>query len=176
MKQPDSIVHVQVIRSRKRRRTISARLKKDTMYVYAPLAASEAYLEKVITNFKERFQRQLLRRELNRTEDIQSAAARLNEKYFEGKSAFVSIEYVVNQTSKYGCCNYRTREIRISHRIAAMPAWVRDYVLVHELAHLIEPNHSRAFWELVARYPLAERARGFLIAKGLEEAGEDEVT
>jgi hypothetical protein len=43
-----------------------------------------------------------------------------------------------------------------------MPSWVVDYVLVHELAHLIVPGHGPAFWDLVARYPKAERARGYL--------------
>jgi predicted metal-dependent hydrolase len=34
------------------------------------------------------------------------------------------------------------------------------------------PDHSPAFWRLVDRYPLSERARGFLIAKGMEEDGD----
>ncbi|MDQ1443333.1 MAG: hypothetical protein QOG97_3561, partial [Acidimicrobiaceae bacterium] len=36
------------------------------------------------------------------------------------------------------------------------------------LAHLAVHGHDRAFWDLVARYPKTERARGFLIARGLE--------
>jgi predicted metal-dependent hydrolase len=50
--------------------------------------------------------------------------------------------------------------------LQSQPDWVLDYVLVHEIAHLEIPDHSPEFWTLVARYPLAERARGFLL--GLE--------
>ena len=56
----------------------------------------------------------------------------------------------------------------VSDRLAGFPLWVVDYVLVHELAHLAVPRHSKPFWTLVNRYPKAERARGFLIAKGLD--------
>jgi predicted metal-dependent hydrolase len=56
-----------------------------------------------------------------------------------------------------------------------MPEWVRDYVIIHEVAHILEPNHSKAFWDIVYRYKLAERARGFLIAKGMEENQESDI-
>ena len=52
--------------------------------------------------------------------------------------------------------------IRLSSRLKGMPDWVVDYVLVHELAHLLQPGHDPAFWALVGRYPRTERARGFL--------------
>ncbi len=62
----------------------------------------------------------------------------------------------------------------MSSRLAAFPAWVLDYVLVHELAHFVVPHHGPAHDELVDRYPLAERARGFLIAKDLDPDGPDD--
>lgn len=76
------------------------------------------------------------------------------------------------------------KSIRISHCLIQMPEWVRDYVILHEMAHLIEPNHSKSFWNIVSHYSLSERAKGYLIAKGfeiedksdLEENGLKEVT
>jgi hypothetical protein len=43
-----------------------------------------------------------------------------------------------------------------------MPEYVVDYVLVHELAHLLVPGHGPRFWELLTSYPRTERARGYL--------------
>jgi predicted metal-dependent hydrolase len=54
--------------------------------------------------------------------------------------------------------------IRIAERASRLPDWVVDYIVVHELAHLEVAEHSAAFWELVNRYPLTERARGYLTA------------
>ena len=59
--------------------------------------------------------------------------------------------------------------IRISSRVQGFPGWVVDAVVVHELAHLVEANHSPAFHALADRFPRQERATGFLIAKGLAD-------
>ena len=67
-----------------------------------------------------------------------------------------------NQNGRWGSCTPADRTIRISHRIQEMPDWVIDYVLLHELAHLVVPSHNARFWELVGRYPKTERARGYL--------------
>ena len=159
-------MEVKIIRSHRRRRTVSARLVEDTLLVSAPLVLSQARLDKIIFNFKEKFERKKLKDELERKQGLCDIARRLNEKYFANQLKINSIEYVTDQNSKFGCCNYHRGNIRISHKIGLMPAWVRDYVIIHEMAHLIEPNHSQAFWVIVSRYKLAERARGFLIACG----------
>ena len=52
--------------------------------------------------------------------------------------------------------------IRLSTRLQGMPSYVVDYVLLHELTHLLTPGHGPDFWEWLNRYDLTERARGFL--------------
>jgi predicted metal-dependent hydrolase len=160
------IREVKVIRSRRRKRTASARLYGGAMYVYVPANTGERELERMIKDFRGRFSRKRLKDQLDES-GLRKVAEGLNLKYFGGTLDINSIEYVTNQTSKFGCCDYGAGAIRISHAVAAMPAWVRDYVIVHELAHLIEHGHGKRFHELVARYPLTERAKGFLLAKGL---------
>ena len=165
---------IKILRSKKRRRTVSARMIKDILVVRAPECISEIRLEKVVAELKARIERKHLKEELNKHQYLSIRAKEFNRQYFENKLNINSIEYVTDQNSKFGCCNYRTGCIRISHRISAMPQWVRDYVVIHELAHLAVPDHSKAFWDIVNRYKLAERARGYLIAAGSEEYGKDE--
>lgn len=121
-------------------------------------------LEGIISDFKVKFARNKIKSELDKEKNLTELAAALNKEYFENKLKIESIEYTVNQNSRYGCCNYRTGRILISHKIGLMPRWVRKYVLIHEMAHLLRPDHSREFWEIVNRYKLTERARGYLMA------------
>ena len=98
----------------------------------------------------------------------------MNIDFFKGALRFNNIEFVTNQYSKFGCCDYHQKKIRISHQVAEMPRWVQDYVILHELAHLVVPNHSKKFWDIMSGYPLAERAKGYLAAKGYETDTDEE--
>lgn len=165
---------IKIIRSDKRRRTISARLVENTMLVHAPGNISDAELKKIVEKLKMRLHNKKIRNELNKTQGLTIAADRLNKEYFNNKLEIISITYSANQSTIFGSCNYKTKEIRISHQLVQMPYWVRDYVIVHEMAHLIEPNHSKVFWDIVYRYRLTERAKGYLMAKGFDsEEGND---
>jgi predicted metal-dependent hydrolase len=99
-------------------------------------------------------------------------AQALNEQYLDGRAAPQTVRWVDNQQSRWGSCTPSDRSIRLSTRLQGMPPWVVDYVLVHELAHLVEAGHTPRFWSLVDRYPKAERARGYL--EGFAAAGSPE--
>jgi hypothetical protein len=73
-----------------------------------------------------------------------------------------SIRFVDNQKSQWGSCTPSSGDIRLSSRLTQFPSWVLDYVIVHELAHLVEFHHNARFHALVDQFPKAERARGFL--------------
>lgn len=163
------ISSVKILRSKKRRRTVSAQMSKDILVVRAPENIGEEFLQKVIAKLKARIERKQLKEGLNNGAELIQRAREFNFRYFENKLKINSIEYVTNQNSKFGCCNYRTGCIRISHRISSMPRWVRDYVIIHELAHLEFPNHGREFWQAVNRYKFTERARGYLLGVGGRE-------
>lgn len=73
-----------------------------------------------------------------------------------------SVRWVSNQQHRWGSCTPATGRIRLSDTMLDFPAWVVDCVLLHELAHLVEPNHSARFRTLAGRHPRAQEADGFL--------------
>jgi len=167
--QEETGVEVKIIRSRRRRRTVEARLESGVLVVRAPAGLSTAELGPIIDKLKARLEKKQARRRYTSDEVLETRAKELNRRYFGGTLTWQSIRYVTNQNTRFGSCTPTQGSIRISQRVADMPAWVRDYIIVHELAHLLEANHSPAFWELVNRYPKTERARGYLMALGMEE-------
>ena len=164
-------MEVRIVRSRKRKRTVSARMDGDVMLLYLPDRIPKSEEKHWIDRMTTRLQARRERQELNDEDLLTERAELLNRRYFQGRLRIRSIQYVTNQNSRWGSCSPRSGEIRLSHRLAAMPAFVRDYVIVHELAHLVEANHSPRFWALVKQYPLAERAIGFLMGYGSRTEG-----
>lgn len=147
---------------------MSARLVGDRLEVRVPASVTSDEVQRFVEKMVSRFTARRARQAAGPPDALMQRARELSDRYFAGSLRPRRVEYVDNQNRLYGSCSVRTQEIRLSHRLATMPPWVRDYVLIHELAHLREPNHSSRFWALVNRYPLTERARGFLMGAGLE--------
>ena len=160
---------IKIIRSAKRKKTISAKLVNGVLEVRAPAGVPDEELQEIIDKFQERMQKRQRKRQLNKTGDLGRRAQELNQRYFNGELKIKKVEYLTNQEKRWGSCTTTNGTIRISDRVAKLPEWVVDCVLIHEMAHIKVPNHSNEFWALVNRYPLAERARGYLMALGLDE-------
>jgi len=152
---------VEVRRSRKRRRTVAAYREDGRVVVLIPARMTRAEEKEWVSTMLARLERQEKRR---RPSDagLMRRARDLNAKYLDGQAVPGTVRWVDNQNSRWGSCTPADRAIRLSRRLEGMPSWVIDYVLVHELAHLIEVGHTPAFWRLVDAYPRAERAKGFL--------------
>lgn len=150
---------VEVTRSKKRRKTVGARLVGGVLHLAIPSWMSrsdEAHWVRVMSG---RFQRKMSVDRLR----LDERAGSLAQCYDLPKPG--SIRWADDMTSMWGSCTIDSGAIRISTRLAPFPDWVVDYVIVHELAHLRVNGHSNEFWQLVYRYPRAERAIGYLIAK-----------
>ena len=80
-------------------------------------------------------------------------AAELSAKYLGGRAVPSSVRWVGNQNSRWGSATPSDGTIRLSDKLRPMPQWVIDYVLLHELAHLLVAGHNAAFWRLLEAYP-----------------------
>jgi predicted metal-dependent hydrolase len=152
-------IPVEIVRSPRRRKTVSAELVGGVVRVLVPSWMGAADVDQHVAELVPRLERRFRSSHV----DLSARAAELARRYDLPRPD--SVVWAENQRRQWGSCNVRTREIRLSMRLADYPSWVLDYVLVHELAHLVHADHSPAFNALVGRYRLAERARGFLMAK-----------
>ncbi len=155
--------NVRVIRSNKRKKTVSALYVDGILEVTIPSWLSKKEESEWVTNMLARYARS------NRTSDdtLTGRAHELAAKYRLPLPA--SVSWAGELTSRWGSCSTSVGSIRVNSKLLKAPGWVVDYVLVHELAHLVHADHSTAFWNVVARYPKTERAIGFLMGMGLAE-------
>ena len=152
---------VRVTESARRKKTVSAKIVDGVLDVRVPVGLPRTVRDGHIRDLATR----LGRRRATTQIDLNKRAKALAKKY--GLPAPTSIEWSSRQNTRWGSCTPAQGTVRISDRLSGMPLWVVDFVIVHELAHLVHPYHDAAFHTLVARYPKTERAEGFLEAVSL---------
>lgn len=152
---------VEVRRSTRRRRTVSAYREGERIVVLVPARLTRAQERTLVAEMVGKV-RAKDRRLRPSDDELFERAERLSARYLGGLARPRSVRWVTNQRSRWGSCTPLDGTIRLSARLQGMPETVVDYVLLHELAHLLQPGHGKAFWSLLSGYPHLERARGFL--------------
>ncbi|NHA66907.1 M48 family metallopeptidase [Phycicoccus sp. CMS6Z-2] len=152
---------MEVRRSRRRRRTVSAYRDGGRTIVLIPASFSAAEEARWVDRMLGRLARSEARQPMD-DDELAARAARLSERYLGGHPRPESVRWVTTMEKRWASCTPSTGAIRVSERLREVPDHVLDYVLLHELAHLLVGGHGPAFWRLLASYPRLERARGFL--------------
>ena len=152
---------VLVVRSPRRRKTISANWQDGAIRLQIPatLTSTEEnyWAERMVEKLRKRRNAGTLT-----DEQLLSLALRLNDKYFAGEATPTSVEFSPRQNTLWGSCSTLSRRIRLNADLATMPEYVLIGVLVHELAHILEPNHGPRFRALEGRYERLAEANAFL--------------
>jgi predicted metal-dependent hydrolase len=155
--------NVEVVRSTRRRRTVSAHRDGDRIIVSVPARISRAEESKWVSLLVARVLAS--ERKLRPSDsDLIVRAAGLSERYLGGRAVPTSVRWVDNMAARWGSCTPVDGTIRLSRRLVGMPRYVIDYVLLHELVHLLVPGHGPAFWREMEGYERLERAQGYLEA------------
>ena len=155
-------MEIELVRGTRRRKYVEAVLVGDRLRVSFPRWMSLAEAQESAEELAERMRRRVDTSCI----DVATRARKIARQY--GLPRPKTVRWADNMSQRWGSCTPDDGAIRVSSRLAAYPAWVLDYVLVHELAHLRVAHHGPEHEELVDRYPYAERARGFLIALDLD--------
>jgi hypothetical protein len=146
--------------STRRRKTAAGRLEGGRIVVVVPAHWSARVRDQVVADLVGK----IVRRSPSvgaSDADLARRAAALADRYLGGVRPH-SVRWVSNQANRWGSCSTVAGTVRISDRLRAVPGWVLDAVLVHELVHLLEHDHSARFRELEGRYPRRDDATTFL--------------
>lgn len=159
---------VVVRRSSRRRRTVAAFWEDGNAVVAIPASFTKSqereWVQRMLAKLKKQGERRNAqgRRRPATDQVLAEHAAHLSRTYLGGRAVPTSVRWVGNQNSRWGSATPADGTIRLSNKLQPMPQWVIDYVLVHELAHLLVAGHNADFWRLVEAYPETQRAKAFL--------------
>ena len=152
---------VLVVRSSKRTRTVTADMVAGQLRLRVPMRLSGTQVQTHARAFRKRLAGRAAPASAS-DQQLMARALKLSERYFGSAAVPSSVSWSSRQLRRWGSTTSTTSTIRLSARLQSMPSWVVDSVLVHELAHLIEPGHGSRFQALVARYPRTGEADAFL--------------
>jgi len=159
---------VEIRTSKRRRKTATAYWSEESIVVVLPAHVRGTAKKELVDWLVDRV---LTSRPRSRASDevLFERAQTMADRYVPGARC-LSVRWVTNQAQRWGSATAETGDIRLSDRLRGVPDWVLDAVLVHELAHLVHPDHSAAFHALADRYPRQAEASLFLdgFALGLE--------
>ena len=164
---------VEVRRSTKRRKTIEAYRKGDTIIVSIPARMSKREEERVVAEMVSKLGKDDLRLT---SAELMSRALELNSLYLGNQATPVTVEWSSRMERIWGSCTIEDRAIRLSNRLDDAPRYALDYILLHELVHLIVAGHGPDFKALLSVYPQLERAEGYLEGRQIrldEDLGEN---
>src|SRR5262249_44788213 len=136
-------MEIELVRGTRRRKYVEAVLVGDRLRVSFPYWMSVAEARGTAEELAERMRR----RTQSAATDGEARARRLARELELPRAR--TVRWVDNMRQRWGSCTPEDGSIRVSSRLAAYPTWVLDYVLVHELAHLVVANHGPAHDALV---------------------------
>jgi predicted metal-dependent hydrolase len=158
---PADLPAYRVIRKERRRRSISAFRQGGVIEIHIPAKMSRRQEVEIIPEMIA----MVLRREArSRKTDSQlmQIGIELLTKYlpeFDVKPASINWR---DMSERWGSCTTVDRTIRISDRLIGAPQYVLDYIIFHELIHLIIPGHDQSFYDYLNRFTEQGKAEAFL--------------
>lgn len=152
---------IRVIRSTRRKRSISAYREQGAIVISVPARLSHSKVSAVIPEMIEKILLREAREKISDSELFDRAHILLLKYLSEFTVTPASVTWR-SMNERWGSCTTVDRTIRISDRLNGAPGYVVDYLLVHELIHLLVPDHGPQFENLLARYELSDKASAYL--------------
>ena len=147
------------------RKTVSIQIKGGEIIVRAPRGLAVSKIEKIVDKHSEWIKKALVRQAQREAgyesvgENDIKALRKAARAYFNEKCPIfaekMGLEYkrigITSARTRFGSCSSK-KNINFSFYLMLYPEEAREYVIVHELAHLVEMNHSPRFYQIIEHY------------------------